>query len=79
MLPTTEQIRQFLTGVVLPPLVGALVTYLFANTHILNLFNISEASAAGELTQLGAWAITTAIAWLTTHHILMGHYAGTNK
>jgi choline-glycine betaine transporter len=51
-MPTGEQIRQFLTGVILPPVAGVAATWIVANVHVLNLFNINEAAIAGELTQL---------------------------
>ena len=78
-MPNSEQIRQFLVSTVLPPLVGVAATWLVANVHVLNLFHITEASIAGELTQLGTFAVTAGIAWLTTHHILQGHYTPSNK
>jgi hypothetical protein len=78
-MPTAEQIRQFLVGTILPPLAGVVTTWIVANVHVLNLFHITEASIAGELTQLGTFAVSAAIAWLTTHHILKGHYTPAEK
>jgi hypothetical protein len=73
-MPTAEQIKQFLAGVVLPPLAGAAATWLFIHVHFLALFHITRASVAGELVQLGVWGITTGLGWLTSHNILKGKY-----
>ena len=69
-MPNAEQIKQFLLGTVLPPLIGVLATWIVANVEVLNLFHINEASVAGELTQLGTFAVSALISFLTVHHIL---------
>jgi hypothetical protein len=74
-MPTGEQIRQFLTGVVLPVGVGIAAAWIVATVHILNLFGITEGQVAGELTLFGTWAVTAVVTWLTQHHILKGIYA----
>jgi hypothetical protein len=73
-MPSAEQIKQFLAGIVLPPLAGVAATWLFVHVHFLALFHITAASVAGELVQLGVWGITTGLSWLTTHNILKGKY-----
>jgi hypothetical protein len=73
-MPTAENIQQFLLGVVLPIVVGAVTTWLLATVHIFNLFGITEGQISGELTLLGTWGIATAIAALHAHHVLAAHY-----
>jgi len=73
-MPSAESIKQFLVGVVLPPIAGIVVTAIVANVHVLNLFHISETQLSGWFVSMGTWGITTLIAFLTTHHILSGHW-----
>jgi hypothetical protein len=73
MLPTAEQIRQFLLGTVVPPVVGAVTTLLFNKLGLLaTFFHLTETSVAAEVAQLVTWGVTTGLAWLTTHHVLRG-------
>lgn len=74
-MPTTEQIRQFLAGSVLPVVAGAAATWLVVHIHLLALFHVSANSVAGALTQLGVYAISAGLTWLTSHHILTGAYS----
>jgi hypothetical protein len=74
MLPSAETLKQFLISVVLPPLVGIVTTFVISNVHVLNVFHISESAIAGELTQLGTFAITTLIAAVFGHHMNKGTF-----
>lgn len=78
-MPSAEQIRQFLVGVVLPPIAGVIATWIVSTVHILNLFGVTSASLAGELVNLGTFGIVTLIGFLTSHHILSGHYTPAAK
>ena len=73
-MPSAEQLRQFLINVVLPPAIGIAAAWLVATVHVLNTFGISEGQVAGELTIFGTWAVTTLIAFLHTHNVLLGNY-----
>ena len=79
MIPTSEALKQFLVGHILPVLVGVITTWLFATVHVFNLFGVSEGQVAGELTQFGTFAIASVLAWLTTHHVLLGRYTPASK
>lgn len=72
-MPTAEQLKQFLIGTVLPPLVGFLATWL-ASTPVLAVFHITANAAAAEITQLAVFGLSAGFTWLTGHHILKGHY-----
>lgn len=74
-----EQLKQFFVNVVLPIVTSVLTTWLFATVHIFNLFHISEGTVAAELTQLGVFAVTALITFLTGHHILTGKYTPSAK
>lgn len=78
-MPTAEQVKQFLAVVVVPPIAGALATWLIVHVHFLALFHITAASVAGELTQLGVWGVSTLIAFLASHNILKGVYSPAAK
>ena len=78
-MPTAEQIRQLLTGVVLPIGVGIAAAWIVATVHILNLFGITEGQVAGELSLFGTWAVSAVIAWLTQHKILSATYTPAAK
>lgn len=73
-MPTLEQLKLFFLGTILPPLVGVVAAWLIANVHVLNLFHITESSVVGELTLLGTWGLSALFAYLTSHHILSGHW-----
>jgi hypothetical protein len=77
-MPTSEQIKQFLVGVVIPPLAGALATWL-ASTQVFSVFHITANAAAAEITQVLVFGVVTGLAWLSSHHILSGHYAPAAK
>lgn len=74
-MPTAEQIKTFLLGTVLPPVVGAVTTLLFNKLGLLaTFFHLGEATVGAEIAQLATWGVTTGLAWLTTHHVLRGTY-----
>jgi len=77
-MPSTEQIKQFLVTVVVPPIAGAVATWL-ASTPVLAVFHITANAAATEVTQALTFAIVTGIAYLSAHHILSGHYSPAAK
>lgn len=72
-MPTTEQLKQFVVGTILPPIVGFLATWL-ASTPVLAVFHITKDAAAAEITQLAVFGVASAFTWLTAHHVLKGHY-----
>lgn len=69
-----EAVKNFLTTVALPLVVGALSTWLFATVHVFSLFGITEGQVSGELTQLGTFGISAAITFLFAHFHLSGNY-----
>lgn len=73
-MPTAEQIRQFLVGTVVPPIAGAVATWL-VGTQVFSVFHITANAAAAEITQVLVFAVVTGIGYLTSHHILSGHWA----
>lgn len=77
-MPTTEQLKQFIVGTILPPLVGFLATWL-ASTPVLAVFHITRDAAAAEITQLAVFGVSALFTWLTAHHILKGHYTPAAK
>lgn len=72
-MPSASQIKQFLLGTIVPPLVGVAATWI-VGTHVLALFPISQSEIAYEITQIVTFGLTTGFAWLTSHHILKGSY-----
>lgn len=70
MLPSLDQIKTFIVGTIVPPIAGALATWL-VGTHVLNLFNISTSEVAYEVTQIATFGVVTGLTWLTNHHILL--------
>jgi len=77
---TSEQIKQFLLGVVLPPSVAAGATWLVVNVPLLStFFHISTTSVAGVLAEVGTFLVVTVTTWLTQHHVLSGHYTPAAK
>jgi len=78
-MPSAEQLKQFLLGVILPPLIGIAAAWIVASVHVLNLFGITEGQIVGELSQLATFAITAAFAWLTQHKILSATYTPAAK
>lgn len=79
-MPTSEQISQFIVGTILPPLIATFSAWIIVKVPLLSgLFKLSANQIGAELTQLGVFAVTAAISWLTAHHILLGHYTPSNK
>lgn len=74
----TEAIRQFLVGVVIPPIAGALATWL-TSTQVFAIFHITASAAAAEITQVLVFGVVTGLTWLTQHHVLSGHYTPAAK
>lgn len=79
MLPSLEQVKQYIVLSVLPVLSASAATYLVVHLHFLAAFHISQTSVAGELTQLGTWGITAGLTWLASHNILKGVYTPAAK
>jgi hypothetical protein len=77
-MPNSEQLKQFILTVVVPPIAGAVATWL-ASTPVLAIFHITANAAATEVTQALTFAVVTAIAYLGSHHILSGHYTPAAK
>lgn len=78
-MPTAEQLRQFLVLTVLPVVAGAAANWLVIHVHLLASFHITATSIGSVVSQLGVFGITAAIAFLTSHHILAGHYTPAAK
>lgn len=78
-MPTAEQIRQFFSTVVIPPLAGALSTWLLTSVHFLSIFHITADQTAKTITEVAVFGVTAALAWLASHHILKGHYTPVAK
>ena len=76
-MPTAQQIKQFLSLTVLPVVAGIASTWLVLHVSFLSAFHLTTATIAGELVQLGTYAIGAALGWLASHHILKGTYAPT--
>jgi hypothetical protein len=74
LLPTVDQIKTFIVGTIIPPIAGALATWLIG-THVLAIFNISSSEIAYEVTQIGTFGVVTGLTWLTNHHILLASSA----
>lgn len=72
-MPTAEQLRQFVVTVLVPPIAGALATWL-VGTEVLSIFGITANAAAAEITQVLVFGVVTGFAWLGTHNVLSGHY-----
>ena len=68
-MPTIAQIRTFIVGTIIPPIAGALATWI-VSTHVLALFAISSGQVAYAITQIATFGVVTGLAWLTSHHIL---------
>ena len=77
-MPTAEQIKQFVVGVILPPVVGALVSFI-ASTEVLNVFNISHDQLAAWVSAVLVFGVVTVIGWLKVHGILKGIYTPAAK
>lgn len=72
-MPTLAQLKQFLIGAVIPPVAGALATWI-VGTHVLDLFQVSKGQVVYELTQVLTFAVVSVLAWLSAHHMLKGTY-----
>ena len=75
---STESIKQFLIGVVVPAVAGAGAAWL-ASKGVLNVFDISKGTATTDIDELGVFIVVTGAGWLTAHHLLSGHYSPTAK
>ena len=69
-MPTAAQIRTFIVGTIIPPIAGALATWIIG-THVLALFAISSSQIAYAITQIITFGVVTGLTWLTNHHILL--------
>lgn len=77
-MPSIESIKQLLVGVVVPVVAGAGAAWL-ASKGVLNVFDISKATATTDLDELGVFVVVTASGWLTSHHLLRGNYSPAAK
>lgn len=73
-MPNSAQIKQFLVGVVIPPIAGAVATWLVVHVHFLALFHLPAGSVAQSVASVLVFAVSAGLAWLTGHHILRGSY-----
>jgi hypothetical protein len=73
-----EAIKHYLVGAVVPVIAAAAATWL-ASKGVLNVFDISKASATTDLDELGVFVVVAGSGWLTSHHLLSGHYAPAAK
>ena len=74
----TEAVKQFLVGTVVPAIAGAGAAWL-ASKGVLNVFEISKATATTDLDELGVFLVVTGSGWLTAHHVLLGEYSPAAK
>lgn len=77
-MPTAESLKQFLTGTVIPPLAGALATWL-TSTQVFSVFHITASAAATEITSVLVFGVVTGLTWLTQHNILKANYTPAAK
>ena len=77
-MPSASQIKQFLLGTVVPPIAGALATWI-VGSGVLAVFKISSSDIAYEITQIATFGVISGLTWLTNHHILKGTYAAAAK
>lgn len=73
-MPTTEQIKQYLTLVLLPLVAGVLSNWLLVHVHLLAAFHLTAGPLAQAIAQLGSLGVGAALAFLAAHHILKGTY-----
>jgi hypothetical protein len=71
---TREVIKQFIITRIIPPLAGALATWLITKVHFLSIFHFKQDETAKAISELAIFGITTAFAWLSAHYSLKGHY-----
>lgn len=76
-MPTTEQIKQYLTLVLLPLVAGVLSNWLLVHVHLLAAFHLTAGPLAQAIAQLGSLGVGAALAFLAAHHILKGTYLPT--
>jgi hypothetical protein len=74
-MPTVAQLRTFIVGTIIPPIAGALGTWL-ASTQVFGVFHITANAAVAEITQIAVFGVVTGLTWLTNHHILKASSAG---
>lgn len=72
-MPNASTIKQILTSYVVPPLAGALATWV-TSTQVLGVFHITRNTAAAAITQALVFGVISGLAWLSSHHILKGTY-----
>lgn len=75
---TAETVKQFIVGTIIPPIAGALATWL-ASTQVFSVFHITANAASAAIVQVLVFGVVTGIAWLTSHHILKGTYSPAAK
>ena len=73
-MPTSETLRQFITGTIIPPIAGALATWL-TGTQVFSVFHVTASAATTEITQVLVFGVVTGLAWLTQHNILKATYS----
>ena len=74
----SEAIKQFVVGTIVPVVAAAGAAWL-ASKGALNVFGISKATATTDLDELGVFVVVAGSGWLTSHHILLGHYSKAAK
>ena len=77
-MPTSETLRQFITGTIIPPIAGALATWL-TGTQVFSIFHVTASAATTEITQVLVFGVVTGLAWLTQHNVLKSAYSPTAK
>jgi hypothetical protein len=75
---STEAIKQFIVGTIVPAVAGAAAAYL-ASKGVLNVFDISKATATTDIDELGVFVVVAGSGWLTSHHLLSGRYSPASK
>lgn len=73
-----EAVKQFIVGTIIPAVAGAAAAYL-ASKGVLNIFDISKATATTDIDELGVFVVVAGSGWLTSHHLLLGHYSPAAK
>ena len=77
-MPTAESLKLFITGTIIPPLAGALATWV-TSTQVLSVFHVQASAAAAEITSVLVFGVVTGLTWLTQHNILKANYAPVAK
>jgi hypothetical protein len=71
---SVEVMKQFVITRIIPPLAGALATWVLTNIHFLSIFHFQQDETAKAISELAVFGVTTAFAWLSAHFSLKGHY-----